>query len=216
MEAEAMSEAGEATRTDLVARPSAREDRVARERKALGDLTALVSRVNRAKPDPEALDDLRRHFEAVPALSRVLCDLHDRNTRMVIGSIVADRAAVEALTVSVRSLRDDLGYKDATALERPLIEHVALCWLRLQKAEMVYSQAQSDEMTLTLAGWHERRLTAAHARYVRASESLARVRRLAQPHRQPLQVNIGGQQVNVVGGATAAAVNPASHLSEGL
>ncbi len=215
-----MSEPGA---TVAVSRPLAREDRAALERAALESLHALMARVNRAHPDPEALDDLRRRFEVVPALSRALCDLHDMNTRQVIpalsralcdlhdmntrqviGSIASDRTAVEALTVNVRSMRDDLGYKDATALERPLIEHVALCWLRLQKAEMVYAQAQSVEMTLTLAGWHERRLTAAHARYVRASESLARLRRLAQPRRQPLQLNIGGQQVNVAPGATTA------------
>ncbi len=208
------SEAGEATRTDLVARPSAREDRAARERKALDDVTALVSRVNGATPDPQALDDLRRHFEAVPALSRVLCDLHDRNTRMVIGSIVADRAAVEALTVSVRSLRDDLGYKDATALERPLIEHVALCWLRLQKAELSYSRILAGEPSFAQVAYWERRLTMAQTRYLRASESLARVRRLAQPRRQPLQLNIGGQQVNIAGGTAAAAVSAAAHPSE--
>ena len=34
------------------------------------------------------------------------------------------------------------------------------------------------------------------ARYLRAIEALARVRRLAQ--RTPVQINIGGQQINVV------------------
>jgi len=198
-----MSESSEPGEGMTVSRPLAREDRAALERAALDNLTALASRMNRANPDPEALADLRRRFEMVPALSRVLCDLYDMNMRTVIHSIVTERTRVEALTASVRSLRDDLGYKDATALERPLIEHVALCWLRLQKAEMVYAQAQSVEMTLTMATWHERRLTAAHARYVRASESLARLRRLAQPQRQPLQLNIGGQQVNVAPGALA-------------
>jgi hypothetical protein len=50
---------------------------------------------------------------------------------------------------------------------------------------------------LTVGTYWDRRLNSAQQRHLRAIESLARVRRLSNA--TPLQVNIGGQQVNVAG-----------------
>lgn len=193
-----MSETSTSTSTaPAVSRPPAREDRAARELKAFNTLIALRAKVDRENPDPKVLESLREQLRAFPILSKVLCDLHDRNAQGVIASIAKDRVTVEALKANVQHMSDDLGYKGATPLERPLIEHVVLCWLRLRKAELSYSNALAGAQTLTQAAHWERRLTMAQGRYLRAGESLARVRRLARPHRQPLQLNIGGQQVNV-------------------
>jgi len=213
MEANAMSETSMRT-APAVSRPPAREDRVALELKAFNTLIALRAKVDRENPDPKALESLREQLRAFPLLSKVLCDLHDRNAQGVIASIAKDRVTVEALKATVRHMSDELGYEGAPALERPLIEHVVLCWLRLQKAELAYSQVLAGSPALTQAAYWERRLTMAQGRYLRAGESLARVRRLARPHRQPLQLNIGGQQVNVAGGVTAAAAG-AVPTSEG-
>jgi hypothetical protein len=93
----------------------------------------------------------------------------------------------------------ELGHAKAVGLERALVEHVGLCWLQLQVAEARYTKAMTKDKPLALAlGW-ERLITAAQARYLRATESLARVRRLLRSAGS-LQVNIatcGGQQVNV-------------------
>ena len=146
-----MSDVSQVSPATAVARPSAREERAALERTALDNLNALVRRVNREDPDPEALEDLRARLRSLPVLSKVLCDLHSMTTGKVIASIAAERTAVEALTAGVSHLRDELGYKDAPALERPLIEHVVLCWLRLQKAELSYNKALAGAQTLTQA-----------------------------------------------------------------
>ncbi len=95
-----------------------------------------------------------------------------------------------------RELRAELGYDCAPALEKALIEHIILCWLRLGEAEIRHSAVTLDNSLKTL-NFMDRRLTAAHKRFTRACESLARVRRLSRPN---VQVNIaaeGGQQVNV-------------------
>ena len=70
----------------------------------------------------------------------------------------------------------------------------ALCWLRLQLIEQQYSGVQAGNMTLPQGDYWERRLSAAQRRYLRAVETLARVRRLRVP---ALQVNIGEKQVNI-------------------
>ena len=81
--------------------------------------------------------------------------------------------------------------------ERLLVEHVALCLVRLQWVESNYNRVMSREHALSLGDHWEGRLSAAQRRFLRATEALARIRRLALP---TLQVNIGEQQVNVASG----------------
>ena len=91
-----------------------------------------------------------------------------------------------------------MGWEVAPPLERLLIEHVALCWLRVQCVEQRYAQIMAKSITLEQGRYWESRLSASQRRYLRATETLARVRKLRLP---PVQVNIGEKQVNVVGGS---------------
>jgi hypothetical protein len=91
------------------------------------------------------------------------------------------------------SIKTGLGYDSAPELERLLIDEIALCWLRLGEAETMYSQVHSATHQPAKAAYAERRLSACLARYTRACEALARVRRLSRG--VSLQVNIAGQQI---------------------
>jgi hypothetical protein len=93
--------------------------------------------------------------------------------------------------------RDQLGFKTAPVLEQMMIEHIVLCWLRLALNELQFSAVMSHGGTLAQIEHHQRRVGAAQKRFTRASESLARLRKLARPN---LQINVaaeGGQQINV-------------------
>jgi len=98
-------------------------------------------------------------------------------------------------------LKKDLGYELAPAIEKLSIDGVAISWLRWQQIEYKYTWQNRQGLSLNQAAYWDKSLTAAHARYLRALESLAKIRKLAR--RDPaLQVNIaaqGGQQVNVAG-----------------
>jgi len=106
------------------------------------------------------------------------------------------RVAMEA---NYRGIQRELGHEDAIPMKRLLIEHVALCWLRLQTLEQRYSRVMSGSITLTLGQYWEKRLSAAQRRYLRACTMLPRIRKMRLP---AMQVNVateGGQQVNVAG-----------------
>lgn len=169
----------------------------AEEREAFSRLRALVSKVDRETPDKAALQELRTLLDTMPILARVLCDLAQVNAEKVITSIVQGTTTVEAVRRNARTMRDDMGYKSAPELERALIDHVVLCWLRLQKVEYSYSAQMAGSLTFAQADYWERRLTTAQHRYLKACESLARVRRLGQA-RTALQLNIAARQVNTV------------------
>ena len=74
------------------------------------------------------------------------------------------------------------------------MERIVLCWLQLHYAEGLYIQMK--EMTLQPATFHQQRISKAQARYLAAIQTLAQVRRLGV---LAVQINVGGQQVNVAG-----------------
>ena len=93
----------------------------------------------------------------------------------------------ESLNVGRLAMRQDLGYEEASALDRLLIDQVVLCWLRLHYVEFHHTAISNRDH------W-ERKLSATQRRYLRACETLARVRRLRLPS---MQINIGEKQLNV-------------------
>jgi hypothetical protein len=89
-------------------------------------------------------------------------------------------------------MKVELGYETAPALERLLIDQIALCWFRVGEAEAMYSQIMSQVHNDDKAQYAEKRLTACMGRYTRIVESLARIRRDVIP---AVQVNIADQQI---------------------
>jgi hypothetical protein len=94
---------------------------------------------------------------------------------------------------TVHKLRDSLTLDSDGPLELLLIEQIIACQMDHAYISMAYAQ---QEFTLNMLPKWQAALTASEGRYLRSIEALARVRKLAQ--RTPLQINIGGQQINTV------------------
>lgn len=74
----------------------------------------------------------------------------------------------------------ELGHADAPMVEQTLIEHAAVCWMRLSVMEIYYTGAMAA--TGNSAKWLafvEKRLTLTQRRYARALETLERVRMMS-------------------------------------
>lgn len=102
----------------------------------------------------------------------------------------------EAVKRKMRAMRADLAGANATPLECLLADRIALCWLSVHDAEVRFTQ--SKDLTWKQVDFWQRRIDAAHRRYLSAIRTLATIRKLALP---ALQVNIARKQVNVVGAA---------------
>ena len=106
------------------------------------------------------------------------------------------------MLAEVVALKKELGFGTAPPLERLLIEQVATARLRLVHAEHTYNQCVvGQSIPLAVAVYRDNLLSSTQARFLRAIETLARVRRLAR-NTPALQINIandGGKQVNVQG-----------------
>jgi hypothetical protein len=156
---------------------------------------ALLKATNKGKAKPEDLAALHKCFDDCPDLWRAVNLAHSA-AMIAINHVQATEGTRVVIRENYEGQQKALGYATASPLEKTLIEHAALCWLRLQLVEQSYSGVMAESHTLTLGDYWERRLSAAQRRYLRACETLARVRRLRLP---ALQVNIGQEQTNIAG-----------------
>lgn len=153
----------------------------------------------RAAPDDRA--ELQRLYDVAPQLWRATGDLARLARNDLIERIPAPFSVKEAIGRKAREIRDELGWAQASQTERLLIEQIVLCWLRMQVQEFAHTATlmDVDGVSLGKAEHQERRLSMVQARYLRAVETLARVRRLLK---LTVQINVaapGAQQVNVAG-----------------
>ncbi len=158
------------------------------------DIADLLQRCNVAKPKPSDLAAL---------------ELFLRNSTQATMSALGTPAQVDAIIdgtdntpgvklvmkAEVRRLADELGYYTCPPMERALVGHIVVCWLRVQILEHRLTGLTSQTHERREVEHIDRRLIAAQARYIRAMSLLTKMRALAIAN---LQVNVahGPQQVN--------------------
>jgi hypothetical protein len=161
----------------------------------------LLSKTNKERPSAEhvkAFSDLLSGNRSLE-LWRDVASAGQLAELTVIENANVVPALKESWKHRLQVLKKDLGNEGAPLLEQLLIQHAALCWLKLNLIELSYANLMKQSITLTLGIYWEKRLTAAQRRFTRACETLARVRKLSR-NTPALQFNIatsGGQQVNL-------------------
>jgi hypothetical protein len=164
------------------------------------DIKALAARVDKESPDPDDIEELRSILRSDQSLWRRVGDLTVQNQKKLIKDTEWAKSAELAVNAALRAMRLELGYTDAPMIEQLLIENVLLAWLRLNLWEYQFTELDvSEGMILKKAAFWEKRISAGQRRYLRAIETLARVRKIT---RTTTQINIaeeGSQQLNILG-----------------
>jgi hypothetical protein len=162
----------------------------------------VVKRAYKNKPDKKAIQELQKWLDEHPQIWRVVFDLSYVVEYNLIERMVPEQAGRQAVHKNVEQIRNDLGYEASPMIERLLIDNVVFAWLRWQWTEyQLVLFMGKGEIRLSVVDFWERRLSAAQRRYLRACETLTRIRHLTSS-KPAVQVNIagrGGQQVNVAG-----------------
>src|SRR5262249_25091642 len=86
----------------------------------------------------------------------------------------------------MEGMKESLMKEGSTPMELLLIEAILICWLRVQHAEFYRTQLINEAQSYTQYEFAEKMLTNAHNRYIKAIESLAKLRKLKQPKRSDL------------------------------
>jgi len=159
----------------------------------------LLRKTNKTDPAEADVLALRVFLRRRPHMWKAGGDLVQQAALQLIRGTGGPAIMRESLEKGWDVLRNELGYREAPPLERLLIDQVGLCWLRHNMLELMYTSAINEGMTVGRGDLLNRRLAASQRRYLRACETLARVRKMVRTT-PALQVNIataGGQQVNV-------------------
>jgi hypothetical protein len=145
----------------------------------------------------------RAEFDALldlPGHGPELVDLFGNVAGKVQSSLVervagpTNLAARSAIPRKLERLRAELEGPSPNAIERLLAERAVYGWLVVWQYESALVHA--PELTNKQSEFHQRRIDAAHRRFLSAVRTLAQVRKLGIPS---IQVNIGQNQVNVTG-----------------
>jgi hypothetical protein len=166
--------------------------------KALDSLVSIIRRADVAKPAKEDKAALERLLQEQPAVWRAAGDLMEFTARNLINNSRGTYALTRTMSTGWEQIQKDMAQSGDGELERLLIQQIALSWMKLAYTEYLHVSYLTDgSTTIKQADFWERRLSAAQRRYLRAVETLARVRRLQLP---AVQINVGAQQVNQVNG----------------
>ena len=160
------------------------------------ELRALVAQVDKKKPAAGDVSALRNFLEAHPGVWRITGDLAEQANLIMIEDMQAPTAMKEALKVGLSAMAAELTQPGDGELEKLIIRQIVGCWVSLSYVEYVLGRNTVEgNFTIPQGAYWEKRVSSAQRRYLRALETLARVRRLRLP---AVQVNIAEQQVNQI------------------
>ncbi len=163
-------------------------------------LSELVKSTHKEKPKAEDVAALRRFFDNDPELWQATGNMAKRTLDHLCRTYYQRSAYVqECVQRRVEQMREQLGFAEASALERLLIEQILVCYVNLYVLEINSAGKLCESHTTETGLYWDRRLTGVQRRFRRACETLARIRKLSR-NNAGLQFNIaarGGQQVNV-------------------
>lgn len=158
------------------------------------EIVDLMKKVDKDDPDPRDVAVLREVMRREPTVWKAAGDSMINSASHLIDSINATKMVKLSLIQGWESIQDDLGYAESSPLEQLLIQQVALSWLRLGMVEFRHTDTTLGT-TSTSADYWDKRLNAAQRRFLRACETLARIRKI---NLQSVQINIARQQINTV------------------
>ncbi len=160
------------------------------------DLRALVAQVDKKKPAAADVTALNNFLKDNPHMWRLIGDLGDQANQIMLQEMSAPASMKQAIRAGLQAQELALIQPGDGELEMAIIRQIVGCWLRLSIVEyQLGSGTAKNAFNMTQGAYWEKRVSTAQRRYLRAIETLARVRRLRLP---AVQVNIAEQQVNQV------------------
>jgi len=159
----------------------------------------LISKIDKRNPDPE---DVRKAEDLVRSnhhLWKIGMGIAGSTLKMFLDKITTSKSEQLLLEAEALSLKESLGYSSCNTIEKLAIEQIMFCWAGMNYMEIKVSAIMvNGEYDRQCGEYWQNTLTRYQNRYLKAIETLARIRKLSKSI--ALQVNIatdGGQQVNV-------------------
>ncbi|HEY5467561.1 MAG TPA: hypothetical protein VIK85_00465 [Coriobacteriia bacterium] len=170
---------------------------LAKRNELLERLEAVRDGANGSRPGSrEALRQFNREYPTLGALlvddyGNVVAAAENALVRLASGgNVLVDETTRMWLAETIGSLTE----AGDTPLEAMLAHRVALGWLAVNSAETLRARKWKDSMSTEAADFWDRHVSRVQSDFLKASRTLATVRKLRRP---VLQVNVAEQQINV-------------------
>lgn len=157
------------------------------------DVRTLLAAAN---DEEGSREKVRALLERDPAWIDRLGSLAAEAEHAVVAQVGAQVILQEAARAELARTRESLLLPTDGPLERMIVSRVALCSLNLTMAETQRAHRVQKSGATESTGFWDRHVTRLNGDFLRASKTLATVRRLRLPS---MQVNVAQQQVNVAG-----------------
>lgn len=157
----------------------------------------LLEKATGKKPDSQQVRDLRRFLRDHPEMWQQLSSLYDLTFNNFLNKELVDPVAIELLRPTLKDLKNKLGWDNASVLERLIIEGVILTYVRWLTTEFKHVDVVSQNHSFDRGVYWEKRLNNAQKAYLRACETLARIRKLSR-NSPELQDDFSQQQKEMV------------------
>ena len=164
------------------------------------DAKTFMAMVRRAeKGEARALADVRALLKTHPTLwNSVSVSLSSAAREALLKAATGtNELAADSIARNMDAMKRKLVGENPSHLESLLADRIAMCWLRVQCAELSYAAVVNKSVTFKNGDYLQRQVERADRQYLAAIRTLAQVRKLGLPN---VQVNIGDKQVNIAGG----------------
>jgi hypothetical protein len=150
------------------------EKAASRPPERLEEINGLVARAKQG--DKEVVPELRAALKEMPELARRFGHPAEKVEQVIIEKYVGENLlAKEAISRTLKLMREELAGVDPTPLERLLTERVVATWLQLQFFEQLYFH-NVGKLTIPQDEYYLKRIDRAHKRHLSAVRTLAQAR----------------------------------------
>lgn len=138
----------------------------------------LLRRVNKPDASKEDVAKLKKMLAEIPVTAKIAGDLAHRTQVKMIEQVSSVPLVTESTKVYIEQMKEELGWEDASMLEKLIIETIVTCWLHYHNSTMQLSFATNRSHSIREGEYLDKRVSLAQKRFTRAIESLAKVRKL--------------------------------------
>lgn len=157
-------------------------------------VNALLQLTDAENPKPADVQALQTLIAGHPEVWQQLGDLAFHAQEGILRLASNQLLVQAAIRKSAEELRHSLTLSSDTPVERLMVAHCVTSFLLHSAVERRYAEAHKFGMSPEDSLYWEKRLNAAQHRFLRAVETLTRLRRMSAPL---MQVNIGKRQTNI-------------------
>jgi hypothetical protein len=141
-------------------------------------LSMLVLKANKGEENGPEVKELRKFLDEHEEFAHSHTVVAHTVKRAVMLKVVKDPGNFELFEREYKMRRDDLGWEDATPIERLMIERIMLLWVRLLWCEHYNGIFMQPSVGMRESEYADKMYARAHSHYVKAIESLARLRQV--------------------------------------